>query len=132
MENKNKTNENRESYEGFDRRAGNLQQAFGEAEQALRSGLATLGEWSEQARQTYKNRPGVVLASLSIAGFMSGLMLREGRQLGPHRRKYDLPADPFIVFVTGVVAGLTLGPRILKEVLASSTEQGRPEDTQHH
>src|SRR5258708_35692291 len=93
----------------------NLEQMFGEAEESLRKGLNTLTQWGDQARNVLENRPGVVLASISIAGFMTGLLLKKGGP-SPEQGKSGLIADPMIVFLTGVFAGFTLGPRILREV----------------
>lgn len=93
----------------------NLEQIFAEAEANLRSGLSTLSSWSDQARDILENRPGVVLASLSIAGFMTGLMVRGGRPLFERTGRKGFMADPLVVFLTGAFAGFTIGPRLLKE-----------------
>lgn len=93
-----------------------LEQMFTDAEENLRRGIETLGAWSDQARDVIQNRPGVVLASISIAGFMTGLMARGGRPLFERTRGRNFKADPLIVFLTGAFAGFTLGPRVLREL----------------
>ncbi len=109
-----------------------LGQVFSDAEQALRKSFTTLGEWGDQARSIFENRPGVVLASVSIAGFMTGLLIRQGG-LGGGRRKTDFAADPLIVFVTGALAGITLGPKMLKELTTQTTPNRSPfRDFGHH
>lgn len=92
-----------------------LEQIFADAESNLRNGLSTLSAWSDQARDVLENRPGVVLASLSIAGFMTGMMVRGGRSLFERTGRKGFMADPLVVFLTGAFAGLTLGPRLLNE-----------------
>jgi hypothetical protein len=109
-------------------------QILSDAEQTIRKSLTTLSEWSEQARNLFENRPGVVLASVSIAGFMTGLLIRQGG-LTQGRRKTDRRvADPLIVFATGALAGVTLGPRIFKEVFPDSASPTRSplRDFGHH
>jgi hypothetical protein len=91
-------------------------QMLGEAENTLSQGLQTLHEWGNQARQILNDRPGAVLASVSIAGFMTGLLLRQRRlltrRLGNSKK---LTADPMVMFVAGTVAGFAMGPKILQE-----------------
>lgn len=101
----------------------NFEQVFTDAEDTFRRGLETLTQWSDQARNVIQNRPGVVLASLSIAGFMTGIMLRRGT-MSLRGERQSLPADPMIVFLTGAFAGLTLGPRVLREVAQSGEQRG--------
>jgi hypothetical protein len=100
-----------------------LEQMFGDAEQALRKSMSTLGEWGEQARNIIQNRPGVVLASVSIAGFMTGLLFRQGG-FGRASKKVNLSADPLIVFLTGAFAGITMGPRLLREAQQNAAAAG--------
>ncbi|MDR3606542.1 MAG: hypothetical protein P4M08_04075 [Oligoflexia bacterium] len=101
-----------------------FEQVFGDAENALRRGLLALGEWGEQARTILEERPGVIVASVSIAGFMTGLLLRQN---GFKREdvKTRLTSDPIVAFMTGALVGLTLGPRILKD--ASARARGIPD-----
>ena len=100
----------------------NLEQILGQAEETFRQSLDTLNNWSDQARDILQNRPGVVLASLSIAGFMTGLLLRRG---GPVLdRSKGFTGDPLIVFLTGAFAGFTVGPRILREVAQGTGPSG--------
>ncbi len=73
-----------------------------------------LGEWGEQARTILEDRPGVIVASVSIAGFMSGLLLRQNNFKG-EQIKTRLTSDPIVAFITGALVGLTLGPRLLKD-----------------
>jgi hypothetical protein len=91
-----------------------FEEIIGEAEQSFRQGMQTLSDWGDQARHIIKNRPGVVLASVSIAGFMTGLLLRQGRITSGKSQK--LSADPMILFLTGAVAGFTMGPRVIREI----------------
>ena len=98
---------------------------FTEAEQTLRKGLETLTEWSDQARDVLENRPGVILASLSIAGFMTGVLLRQGRLNLRRRGARKLAADPMTMFLTGAIAGFTLGPRVVNELMKTEA-QPRP------
>src|SRR5947209_362734 len=90
----------------FDRRSDasgdsmNLEEMFSTAEENLRRGLDTLSVWGDQARDIIENRPGVVLASLSIAGFMTGLLVRGGRPMFEKAGAKGFMADPLIVFLT--------------------------------
>jgi hypothetical protein len=96
--------------------SASVEQIFGEAESALRKSMETLGQWGDQARDVLQNRPGVVLASISIAGFMTGVLLRQGGFKKARAAKAGWAADPLIVFLTGTVAGITLGQRILRDL----------------
>jgi hypothetical protein len=114
----------------FDEKTGDqlpeFEQMFGDAEQALRKSMGTLGEWGETARNIIQNRPGVVLASVSIAGFMTGLLFRQGgfSRSSKNAKRASLSADPLIVFLTGALAGITMGPRLLREAQQNSAAVG--------
>lgn len=90
----------------------NLEEILGEVDEKFRRGMSRLTDWTEQTRGILQNRPGVVLASIAIAGFMTGLITRRG---GMEKMKKSFSADPLIVFLTGAFAGFTIGPRILDE-----------------
>lgn len=98
----------------------NLDQIMGDAENTLQQGLQTLNEWGNQARKILKDRPGAIIASVSIAGFMTGLLLRQKRLLTQSSNKPT--ADPMIMFVAGAVAGFTMGPRVLNEINAQEQD----------
>lgn len=95
-------------------RLPDLDQMMGEAESALQEGLKTLNEVGNQARQILNERPGVVIAAVSIAGFMTGLLLRQRRLISRETEK--LSADPMVMFVASAVAGFTMGPRVVQQV----------------
>lgn len=109
----------------------NVEQIFGDAETALRQSMETLGQWGDQARDVLQNRPGVVLASVSIAGFMTGVLMRQGGFKKAARSTAGWAADPIIVFLTGALAGLTLGPRILRD-LGNPSHNGNGEVRDFH
>lgn len=115
-----------------------LERIFATAESNLRDGLSTLSAWSDQARDVLESRPGVVLASLSIAGFMAGLMARGGGSLFERAGRKGFMADPLVVFLTGAFAGFTVGPRLLREAgkdfngmpEGARGEEGKPSDVE--
>jgi hypothetical protein len=111
--------------------SASVEQIFGEAENALRKSMETLGQWGDQARDVLQNRPGVVLASISIAGFMTGVLLRQGGFKKARAAKTGWAADPIIVFLTGAVAGITLGQRVLRD-LGGSGDQDSDSDLYRH
>jgi uncharacterized membrane protein YraQ (UPF0718 family) len=90
-----------------------LDQMMADAQDTLQQGIQTLNEWGNQARQILKDRPGAVVASVAIAGFMTGALLRQKRLRTQASGK--LTADPMVMFVAAAVAGFTMGPRILQE-----------------
>lgn len=102
-----------------------FEEILGEAEQSFRQGMQTLADWGDQARHILQNRPGVVLASVSIAGFMTGLLLRQGRITSKNSPK--LSADPMVMFLTGAVAGFTMGPRVIREINENLHSASLPE-----
>ncbi len=101
-----------------------IDQIFGEAENTLKQGMQTLNEWGNQARRILKDKPGVVIASVSIAGFMTGLLLRQRRLFTQTPSKPM--ADPMVMFIAGAVAGFAMGPKIFK---AGEEESAPPAHT---
>lgn len=95
-------------------RRPNLEEIFSDAEERFRSGLSTLSDWSEQARSVVQDRPGVLVASLAIAGFMTGLLFRRSASGKLPRGEKEFAADPIVVFLTGAIAGFAIGPRGLE------------------
>lgn len=106
----------------------NLDQMMGEAENTLQQGLQTLTEWGDQARKILKDRPGAVIASVSIAGFMTGLLLRQRKLLTQSKSKPA--ADPMVMFVAGAVAGFAMGPRVMQELNSQETPGQSPEQSE--
>jgi hypothetical protein len=105
----------------------NLDQMMGEAENTLQQGLQTLTEWGDQARKILKDRPGAVIASVSIAGFMTGLLLRQRKLLTQSNNKPA--ADPMVMFVAGAVAGFAMGPRVMQELNSQEPAGQNPEQS---
>ncbi len=105
----------------------NLDQIMGDAETTLQQGLQTLSEWGNQARQILKDQPGAVIASVSIAGFMTGLLLRQRKLLSQSTNKPT--ADPMVMFVAGAVAGFAMGPRVIQELSAEDQQSQPPEQS---
>lgn len=89
-------------------------QMMGDAENMLQQGLQTLNHWGDEARQILKDRPELVVASVSIAGFMTGLLLRQRKLTTQNTGK--LSANPMVMFVAGAVAGFTMGPRVVQQL----------------
>lgn len=106
-----------------------LEQAFTEAESRFREGLDTLSKWTEQTSQVMKDRPGALVASIAIAGFVTGISLRQSSLISgqprPREGGVELGADPLISFLSGALAGFVLGPRLLRSI-SKSGEQVRP------
>ncbi|MCM2324057.1 MAG: hypothetical protein NDJ90_12425, partial [Oligoflexia bacterium] len=103
----------------------NLEQIFGEAEERFRKGLNLLADWSEQARNVIQERPGVLTASIAIAGFMAGLITRKGgvefAQRGKSRETApEFFADPIVVFIAGTIAGFAFGPQLMQSAVAGN------------
>jgi uncharacterized membrane protein YraQ (UPF0718 family) len=94
---------------------------MGDAENMLQQGLQTLTHWGDEARQILRDRPELVVASVSIAGFMTGLLLRQRKLTTQSTGK--LGANPMVMFVAGAVAGFTVGPRVVQEIGKSSSEE---------
>ncbi len=106
--------------------APRLEDLLAEAEDKLRSSIDTLNTWSDQAQTVLNNRPGVLLGALAVAGFMTGLMARKGSGGAQERSASRSPlSDPFMVFLTGAVAGVTMGPRVLRELSGAAEGEGR-------
>lgn len=110
-------------------RVENIENMISDAESRLREGIDTLSAWSDQVRDVIQNRPGVVLAGIAVAGFVTGLVARRGPSLlsdagARTTSSAGFGGDPLIVFMSGALAGFTLGPRILREV-AMGNEFGR-------
>lgn len=119
--------ENQSQNKGPNQKNIRLEDIFSEAEDRFRSGLSTLNDWSEQVRDVVQDRPGVLVGSLAVAGFLTGLVFRrsnmeEEEQPGLPR---DFLADPVVVFITGAIAGFTVGPRIVKAALQTPRQPGR-------
>jgi hypothetical protein len=91
-----------------------LEDLINEAADRLRQGLGTLTQWGEQANDILQNKPGALVAGLAVAGFMTGLMMHR-REFERNRMRPEFNADPMLVFVTGAIAGLIIGPRFLRE-----------------
>lgn len=96
--------------------APSLEEMLNEAEDSLLKTVQTLTHWSERARNILQDRPGVVLASVSVAGFMTGVLLRQGRLRSRKLSRETFAADPLVMFLTGTIAGFTLGPELLREL----------------
>jgi hypothetical protein len=110
----------------------NVDDMLKEAEDTFRKGVGTLSSWSEQARELIDNKPSVILAAIGVSGFVMGSLLRHGissrkairsgesisKNTLPGFSEQQLPADPFVLFVAGVVAGAVAGPRVIREALS--------------
>lgn len=98
-----------------------LEEVFNDAESRLRSGMAQLGDWSDQLNRLIENRPGSLVAGIAIAGFLTGLVMRGGAKgVSPSESSTatggetaGFSADPFIAFLSGAVAGFAVGPRLV-------------------
>ena len=101
----------------------NVEEMFKEAEDTFRKGIATLNTWSEQALDIIENKPGIVLAAVGISGFITGALLRHGLVM---RRSERLPADPVVLFVSGIVAGIVAGPKVIQEALSGINRASSP------
>jgi uncharacterized membrane protein YraQ (UPF0718 family) len=106
--------EGQSSMKGFD-------EMMGDAENMIQQGLQTLNHWGDEARHILKDRPELVVASVSIAGFMTGLLLRQRKLTTQNTGK--LSANPMVMFVAGVVAGFTMGPRVMQQINPPSREE---------
>jgi hypothetical protein len=97
----------------------NLGELINDLEANLRQNLSKLSEWREQAREILDERPGAIVSSLAIAGFMAGALLRrpDGRlqAQGPLRLtpKHSPSLDPLIIFLGTAVIGFAFGAKIL-------------------
>lgn len=100
----------------------NLQEIFNETESKLRAGMARITEWSEQAREALREKPSAALASIAIAGFLTGVFIRRGN-LGEQGTILEPPVDPLTLFLAGAVAGIFLGPRFLAETANKPTSK---------
>lgn len=100
-----------------------IEKIVADAEDLFRKGMDTIGEWGDEARNLLENRPGVVLASISIAGFMTGYLLRRGVPLRKMRSQFG--ADPTMIFVSGAIAGLLLGPKLVGGTTAQESRSGK-------
>src|SRR5271156_3635572 len=87
-----------------------------QAEENLQNGLDSLSSLSQQAREVFETNPGAVLTSIAVAGFAAGVMMRRktsGR--ATRRTRSSFAADPLALFVAGAIAGLAVGPQVVKE-----------------
>src|SRR4051812_2176879 len=81
----------------------NLGEMINDLEASFRQNLSKLAEWSEQAREVLHDRPGTIVSSLAIAGFMAGALLRRPdnrfQSEGPLRMtpKHSPSIDPIII-----------------------------------
>ncbi|MFL5812554.1 MAG: hypothetical protein ACJ763_03170 [Bdellovibrionia bacterium] len=109
--------------QGFDHheRPQGFDDMMGDAENMIQQGLHTLNHWGDEARHILKDRPELVVASVSIAGFMTGLLLRQRKLTTQNTGK--LSANPMVMFVAGAVAGFTMGPRVMQQINKTTGEE---------
>ena len=88
-----------------------------QAEENLQNGLESLSGLSNQAREVFENNPGAILTSIAVAGFAAGVMLRRKSKAaqGSRRTRSHFAADPLVLFVAGAIAGLAVGPQVIKD-----------------
>jgi hypothetical protein len=110
----------------------NVEEMFKEAEDTFRKGVGTLNTWNEQARDIIENKPGIILAAVGVSGFITGALLRHGIKMRksvragepvqantlPGFQNQGLPADPIVLFVAGIVAGIVAGPKVIQEAIS--------------
>lgn len=82
-----------------------------EIEDSVRDSFTQLNSWADHARTLLDEKPGAIISSLAIAGFMAGALLRRGnyglssiRQLGRGQG-----VDPLLVLGAGAIMGWTFG-----------------------
>ncbi|MGK5084370.1 hypothetical protein WDW37_13830 [Bdellovibrionota bacterium FG-1] len=126
----------------------NVEEFFKEAENTFQKGVFTLGSWSEDLKHLIEEKPGLILAALGVSGFVMGSLLRHGissDQPGhtlPGYVEQELPADPFVLFVAGAIAGVIAGPQLIQEAIAAvktkpdndnvvGLQRARPESVSH-
>lgn len=109
----------------------NMEELFNEAGETFRKGVGTLSNWSDQARDLIESKPGVILAAIGVSGFVTGSLFRHGFSTRRSARagenvatntlpgftEQKLPADPFVLFLAGIVAGVVAGPKVIQEAL---------------
>ncbi len=106
-----------------------IENVFKEAEETFRKGIGFLDDWSKQAQDILENRPGIVLAAVGISGFVTGALIRHawGLKRNASSGAEALPADPAILFFSGLAAGVLAGPKIIHEAVAGikKSQSGR-------
>jgi hypothetical protein len=96
-------------------RPANSREHFGdminEIEDSVRESFSKLNSWADQARTVLDEKPGAIISSLAIAGFMAGALIRRGnyglssiRNLGRGQG-----VDPLLVLGAGAIMGWTFG-----------------------
>jgi hypothetical protein len=86
-----------------------------QAEENLQNGLESLTSLSNQAREVFENNPGAILTSIAVAGFAAGVMLRR-KNKSTQRARSHFAADPLVLFVAGAIAGLAVGPQVIRDL----------------
>jgi hypothetical protein len=98
----------------------NLGELINDLEANLRQSLSKFSEWREQAREILDERPGAIVSSLAIAGFLAGALLRHPDERlqaqGPLNLtpKHSPSLDPLIIFLGTAAIGFAFGAKILE------------------
>ena len=96
-------------------------------EENLQNGLESLSGLSNQAREVFENNPGAILTSIAVAGFAAGVMLRR-KNKSARRTRSHFAADPLVLFVAGAIAGLAVGPQVIRDLAQEQNGQDNEMD----
>jgi hypothetical protein len=105
----------------------NLGEMINDLEASFRQNMTKLTEWADQAREVIHEKPGAIVSSLAIAGFMTGALIRKPDPIastGPLKMapKHHPALDPLIIFLGTAILGFAFGPKLMDaEARASSS-----------
>jgi len=92
-----------------------FQDIIGQADQTFRQSMTALTQVADQVRDTLETKPGVFLAGLAMAGFLTGSFIR-GKKVEKKRDSAEFAKDATVLFIAGSIAGIVAAPFFKDEI----------------